>query len=81
MRKAANEEIKYKQKYFRYYYEGDEIPEVIDVPILCFIDEIPFISIAEMARYLGVTNQATSAAKQRKSKKINGKEINWVEVE
>ena len=32
-----------------------------------------------MARYLGVTNQATSSAKQRKSKQINGKKINWVE--
>ena len=79
IRRSANNNTKYKQKYFRYYYEGEEPPEVIEVPLLCYIDEIPFVSIAEMARYLGVTNQATSSAKQRKSKQINGKDINWVD--
>ena len=79
IRKSANTEKKYKQKYFRYFYEGEEPSEVIEVPLICYIDEIPFVSIAEMARYLGVTNQATSSAKQRKSKQINGKNIIWVE--
>ena len=79
IRKSANSGKKYKQKYFRYYYEGEEPQSEIDVPLLCYIDDIPFISIAEMARYLGVTNQATSSAKQRKSKVINGKQIKWID--
>lgn len=78
-RRSANSEKKYKQKYFRYFYEGEKPPETVEVPLLCYIDGIPFVSIAEMARYLGVTNQATSSAKQRKSKQINGKNIIWVE--
>ena len=79
IRKSANTGSKYKQKYFRYYYEGEEPAENIEVPILCYIDEIPFISIAEMARYLGVTNQATSSAKQRRSKIIAGHNIEWID--
>ena len=64
---AANKETKYKQKHFRYFYD-DNYLEQIDVPFICYIDEIPFNSIAEMARYLGVTNQATSSARQRRQK-------------
>ena len=77
---AANKETKYKQKHFRYFYD-DNYLEQIDVPFICYIDEIPFNSIAEMARYLGVTNQATSSARQRRQKQIKGKDIIWVEEE
>lgn len=78
IRNAAVKEKKYKQKHFRFYYD-DNYLESIDVPYICLIDDIPFASIAEMARYLDVSNQATSSARKRQSKKIAGKDIIWIE--
>lgn len=78
IRNAAVKQKLYKNHYFRFYYR-DEYEESLDVPVLCYIDEIPFVSTAEMARYLGCTRQAANSAKQRKSKKILGKEVHWEE--
>lgn len=77
IRNAALKEKKYKNKYFRFYYDND-YAESIDVPFLCYIDEIPFASVSEMGRYLGCSRQAASSAKQRQAKKIAGKEIKWI---
>lgn len=76
IRNAAYKEKLYKNKHFRFYY-GEDYDEFIEVPILCYIDEIPFVSTVEMARYLGVTRQAASSAKIRQADKIKGKEILW----
>lgn len=79
IRNAALKEQIYKNRYFRFYYHDDYEESLSDVPVLCYIDEIPFVSTAEMARYLGCTRQAANSAKQRKSKKILGKEVHWEE--
>lgn len=66
----------YKNRYYRYYTETAE--EEIDVPIVCIIDEIPFKTAAEAARYVNVSRQAMSAAKNRKAKKVGGLSITWM---
>lgn len=78
IRNAAVKEKIYKNRYFRFYYR-DEFEESLDVPVIAYIDEIPFASTAEMARYLGTSRQAAHSAMQRKSKKILGKEVIWKE--
>ena len=65
----------YKDHYFRIYEE--EPKEEIEIHPICVIDEIPFVTCAEMGRYLGVTRQAISVARKRKSKKVGGVEIQW----
>lgn len=66
----------YKNKYFR-LYDGTP-PEIIDVPIICIIDEIPFNSLSEVGRYLGVSRQAVHQAKNRKAATIREVPIIWV---
>lgn len=77
IRNAAVKEKIYKNKYFRFYYD-DDYPKQLDVPVIAYIDEIPFASTIEIARYLGVTRQASNSAKQRHAKKIGGKEVVWI---
>lgn len=68
----------YKDRVFKKFSQDDEIPEEIDVPICCIIDEIPFRNLTEAAKYLNVSRQAVSASKQRKAKMINGIDVLWV---
>lgn len=67
----------YKNKFFKYIYDGEEAELEIDVPWYCIVDEIPFAKMAEAARYLNVSRQAVSQAEQKQKKIINGKEIIW----
>ena len=77
VRKSLASGDSYKSKYFRYYI--DEPVEKIEVPFICIVDEIPFDSYAEVGRYLGLSRQAIHSAKQRKSKTIGGKPVEWIE--
>lgn len=77
MTAAARSGKIYKNKYFRYFLEGEEPEALIDVPYYCIIDEIPFGRMADAAKYLNVSRQAVSQAEKKKSKIINGKEIQW----
>lgn len=45
----------YKNKFFKSYITGEDIPEEIDVPIVGIIDEIPFARIIDIANYLNVS--------------------------
>ena len=65
----------YKDCYFRSY--EDEPEEEIEIHPICMVDEIPFVNLAEMGRYLGVTRQAASIARKRKTKKVGGIEVTW----
>lgn len=76
--KAFKDERFYKDKYFKKFELDEEVPEQIDVPIVAIIDEIPFPKEAEMARYLGISRQAVNQSKQRRAKKIAGKDIIWM---
>ena len=78
IKKACDENRFYKDRYFMRILKDDPIPDTIDVPVYCIVDEIPFISMAEAGRYLGITRQAVSVARQRKSKTIGGKDVIWV---
>ena len=77
IRDALKTEKVYKNKYFR-FYETEEPDEEIEVPIICIIDEIPFASLSEIGRYLGVSRQAVHQAKKRNSKVVAGANILWV---
>ena len=77
VRKALKSNKIYKDKYFKYIFEYEEIPQEIEVPFVCLIDEIPFPTYAEAARYLGVSRQAVQQSSTRKSKKVGGKDIIW----
>ena len=69
----------YKTKYFRIYSSEDEIAQEIEVPFVVIIDEIPFPSLSEAARYLKVSRQAVSQAKNRQAKSVGGKDVIWGE--
>lgn len=77
IRKSIQTESGYKQKYFRFFEE--EPVERIEVPFICIIDEIPFNSLAEAGRYLGVSRQAIHNAKSRHSKTIKDKAVIWID--
>lgn len=77
IRTAARAEKSYKNKYYRFY--EDEPPEEIDVPLICIVDGIPFNSFTDAGMYLGVSKQAVHQARQRKAKKIAGKDITWID--
>lgn len=68
----------YKDYYFIQYKHTDDIPEAIDVPIVCKIDEIEFVKQTDAARYLGVSRQSINQAMKLKQTKIKGKEIIWL---
>lgn len=70
----------YKSKFFKKYYKEDDIPEEIEVPYICIIDEIPFISYTEAAEYLGCSKQAVQQSHHRNSKKVMEKEIIWANI-
>ena len=76
VKEAINLNKSYKNKYFKHYEIEPE--EQIDVPVLCYVDEIPFNSLSELGRYLNVSRQAIHQAKSKKSKTISGKNIQWV---
>ena len=76
VKEAINLNKSYKNKYFKHYITEPE--EQIDVPVLCYVDEIPFNSLSELGRYLGVSRQAVHQAKSRNAKTIGGKNIQWV---
>ena len=76
IRKSCLDLKRYKDKYFRFY--TDDCPEGIDVDPICIIDNISFVVGAEAARYLGVSRQAFSQAKERKAHTIKGKKITWI---
>lgn len=91
MRKLAEREIKdsgiadairlnktYKNKYFKKFLEDEEIPEEVDIPIICLIDEIPFPRIIDIANYLNISRQAVSKAKVNNRNLINGHEVIWI---
>ena len=68
----------YKNKFFKKYLETEDIPEEIDVPIICIVDEIPFPRVIDIASYLNVSRQAVSRAKVNNRKQINGHEVFWI---
>lgn len=76
--KSAKNEKSYKDKYFRYVENIDNVPEEIEVDYVCIIDEIPFRSWELAGKYLGVSRQAVHQASKRKSKQIAGKDIVWI---
>ena len=67
----------YKDHFFRNFILSEEPPETIDVPYLCIIDGYKFMKQTEVADYCNVTKQAVSIAKQRKTTRINGREVEW----
>jgi hypothetical protein len=73
--KALKNNIIYKNKYFKYYYENEEIDQEIEVPFVCLVDDMPFPTYVQAAAYLGVSKQAVHQAGQRKAKKVAGKEV------
>ena len=80
IKRTALSNSAYKNHFFKIFQpEENDIPEEIDVPIVGIINEIPFISYAEIGRYCGVTRQAAHDAWKRKSKQIHGYEVTWIE--
>jgi len=69
IKNSATNNVLYKNHLFK-LFDPDEtdIPEEVDVPIVGIINEIPFASYAEMARYCGVSRQAAHIAMKRNSK-------------
>lgn len=80
VRKAIRTGKAYKTKYFRWYPIEESPQEEIEVPFAALIDEIPFPSLSEAARYLKVSRQAVSQAKNRQAKTICDKEVVWGEI-
>jgi hypothetical protein len=56
-----------------------DVPEEIEVPTCCIIDEIPFRNITEASKYLGVSRQAVSAAKLKNKDMICNREVIWID--
>ena len=67
----------YKNYYFQRYLKEEQPLEEIEVPVACFVDEIPFPTLAEAARYVRISRQAVSAARLRNSTQIGGKPVTW----
>lgn len=78
VRKSLNSGKSYKDKYFRPVDDVNDVPEEIEVRILCYIDEIPFVSYAAAGHYLHASRQAVHQAHQKKADKICGKDVQWV---
>lgn len=74
---ALKSEKMSKDYFFRHYNLTEEPAETIKIDYVCDIDGIHFITQSEVADYCGVSRQAVSGSRQRKSKAINGKEIIW----
>lgn len=77
LRAALKSGKAYKNKIFKYYKIDQEAPTMIDTPYICEIDGNYFLKQVDVAEYCGVTRQAVSAAKQKKSSTLNGKQVNW----
>ena len=45
----------YKDRLFKKYKLNEEVPEEIEVPTCCIIDDTPFRNMTEAAKYLGVS--------------------------
>lgn len=80
IRKSIKEGRAYKTKYFKEYQSENDIPQEIEVPFVLIVDEIPFPTLSEAARYLKVSRQAVSQAKAKQSKIINGKDVIWGDI-
>ena len=81
IRKAIETKKIYKNKYFRKFSSSELPQEEIEVSYVAIVDEIPFASYSDVARYLNVSRQAISFAKSKHSTKIANKEIVWGEEE
>lgn len=79
VKKALENLVMYKHKYFVYMEIGEDYSEEIDIPFVCIVDEIPFSTLIDAAAYLGVSKQAVQQSRAREGKKISGKEIIWGE--
>lgn len=79
IRKSCAENRFYKDRYFRKYPYYMDVPEEIEVPTCCIIDEIPFRNITEASKYLGVSRQAVSAAKLKNKDIICNREVIWID--
>lgn len=69
----------YNNKYYCIYYGEDIIKSQLEVkqPV-CIIDDQYFFSLADAGRYLEISRQAVSNAKQRGSTIIKGKSVVWI---
>lgn len=80
IRRSALKGATYKDHFFKLFPINEtDIPEEVEVPIVGIINEIPFISYAEIGRYCGVTRQAAHAAWKRHAKTVHGYEVIWIE--
>lgn len=77
IRRSIKNKKFYKDKIFYIFDLFDIIPAEIEVPCYCIIDEIPFYNLADAQRYLGISKQAISQSKARKSTNIIGKDVIW----
>lgn len=75
--KAARSLKPYKNYFIRKMESTEVPPDTIDVDWVAMIDGQRFLSQSDMARFLGVSRQSVSQAKQRGSTKINNYEIIW----
>lgn len=67
-----------KNCYFKTYKRDEDIPaEIIVKQPVCKIDNLYFHTFAEAGRYLETPRQTIAQAKNRKSKKILGREVEW----
>lgn len=77
MKKAIKTNCKYLKKYFKIVEPDEEIPEQIEVPLIGVIDEIPFGSYTEAAKYLNISRQAVHAAHKNNTSTVGGKKVTW----
>ncbi len=70
---------RYKEYFFKKNACNETIKPVIDVNILCWIDDKPFYKQKEIVDYVGVTRQAVSSCVKKHGKTIKGKPIIWNE--
>ena len=67
-----------KNCYFKTYKRDADIPaEIVVKQPICKIDDLYFHTFAEAGRYLETPRQTIAQAKNRKSKKILGREVEW----
>lgn len=78
LKKALNDK-KNRNGYFIKTFKENESPlDKIEInDYVAIIDGHKFFNQSEIAEYCGVSRQAVSGSKQRKSKNINGHEIEW----
>lgn len=74
VRRVLDTDNPYKKLFFR---KGREFSPCIEIPILCIIEDVPYLSITEVATALGISKQAVSASHKRKSKKLKKIPVEW----